>query len=310
MLLTKDYRTYFKVAFDSEEEIERVILENVGLLFGDYSLLLSKSKLQTYGGKGSIPDGVLIDFDSKQWYIIEVERGAHGTWQHIAPQVSKQLTAITNEETKAKLITQAFDAISELKALRELLAEIDIPEMHIHKELQTILAKSPILALPIDEIPDDLEDYLGTLKVEFKLWTIEKYINDKGEIVYSVPDFTEAKGGPAGTESDSPDAQPRQGNLINRVVQAGILNVGDSVYMDYGPKGKPKTHFTGTIRDSGVELDGKVYSPSIAALRCIQSVSLSRTSSNGWVTWKTKDGALINDAYKKLLESEQKKSAV
>jgi Restriction Enzyme Adenine Methylase Associated len=310
MLLTKDYRTYFKVAFDSEEEIERVILENVGLLFGDYSLLLSKSKLQTYGGKGSIPDGVLIDFDNKQWYIIEVERGAHGTWQHIAPQVSKQLTAITNEETKAKLITQAFDAISELKPLRELLAEIDIPEMHIHKELQTILAKSPILALPIDEIPDDLEDYLGTLKVEFKLWTIEKYINDKGEIVYSVPDFTEAKGGPGGTETDSPDAQPRQGNLINRVVQAGILNVGDSVYMDYGPKGKQKTHFTGIIRDSGIELDGKVYSPSIAALRCIQSVSPSRTSSNGWVTWKTKDGALINDAYKKLLESEQRRSAV
>lgn len=310
MLLTKDYRTYFKVAFDSEEEIERVILENVGLLFGDYSLLLSKSKLQTYGGKGSIPDGVLIDFDSKQWYIIEVERGAHGTWQHIAPQVSKQLTAITNEETKAKLITQAFDAISELKALRDLLAEIDIPEMHIHKELQTILAKSPILALPIDEIPDDLEDYLGTLKVEFKLWTIEKYINDKGEIVYSVPDFTEAKGGPGGNETDSPDLQPRQGNLINRVVQAGILNVGDPVYMDYGPKGKQKTHFTGIIRDSGIELDGKVYSASIAALRCIQSVSPSRTSSNGWVTWKTKDGALINDAYKKLLESEQKKSAV
>jgi len=302
MLLTKDYCTYFKVAFDSEEEIERVILENVGLLFGDYSLLLSKSKLQTYGGRGSIPDGVLIDFDSKQWYIIEVERGAHGTWQHIAPQVSKQVTAITNEETKARLITQAFDAISELKALRELLAEIDIPEMHIHKELQTILAKSPILALPIDEIPDDLEDYLGTLKVEFKLWTIEKYINDKGEIIYSVPDFTEAKGGPGGTETDSPDAQPRQGNLISSVIQAGILYVGDSVYMDYGPKGKQKTHFTGIIRDSGIELDGKVYSPSIAALRCIQSVSPSRTSSNGWVTWKTRDGALINDAYKKLFK--------
>jgi hypothetical protein len=310
MLLTKDYRSYFKVAFTNEEEIERVILDNLGLLFGDYSLLLPKSKLQTYGGWGSVPDGVLVDFENKEWYIIEVERGAHGTWQHIAQQVSKQLTAITNEETKAKLVGQAFDAISQLKELRELLLEIDLPEMHIHKEIQAILAKPPILALPIDEIPDDLEDYLGTLRVEFKLWTIEKYINDKGDIIYSVPDVTEARGGPGPGKPESPDAQPKQGNLISRVVLAGILKVGDPVYMDYGPKGKPKTHFTGTIRENGIELDGKVYSPSIAALRCIQAVSPSRTSSNGWVTWKTKDGSLINDAFKRLMDIEAKKSAV
>jgi hypothetical protein len=163
MLLTKEYHSYLKVAFSSEEEIEKVILENIGLLFGDYSCLLGKSKLTTIGGKGSIPDGVLINFESKDWFIIEVERGIHGTWQHIAPQVSKQLTAITNDESRVKLIAQALDVIGQQKDLRDLLLEIDVPEMRIHHELETILSKPPILALPIDEIPDDLEDYLGRL---------------------------------------------------------------------------------------------------------------------------------------------------
>jgi hypothetical protein len=306
MLLTKENHSYVKVAFSSEEEIEKVILEHIGLLFGDYSCLLGKAKLQTIGGRGSIPDGVLINFESKNWFIIEVERGVHGTWQHIAPQISRQLTAITNEESKAKLISQALDVISQQKDLRDLLSEIDIPEMRIHRELDTILSKQPILALPIDEIPDDLEDYLGTLKIDFKIWVIEKYIDEQNKIIYSIPAFNEARGGSGETKVDTPDSQARQGSLMNRVVRAGILRDGDSVYMDYGPKGKAKKHFQGIIRENGIEVDGKVYSPSIAALRCIQTVSSSRNSANGWVVWKTEDGALIDEAFKKLVAMEEK----
>ena len=93
---------------------------------------------------------------------------------------------------------------------------------------------------------------------------------------------------------------------MNRVVRAGILTDGDPVYMDYGPKGKTKTHFEGTIRENGIELDGKVYSPSVAALKCIQIVSSGRKSANGWVVWKTSNGSLIDEAFKKLVEMERK----
>jgi hypothetical protein len=149
-------------------------------------------------------------------------------------------------------------------------------------------------------------DALRTLKVPFKIWIIEKYIDDNNKIIYSIPDFNEAMGGSIETTMDTPDSQTRQGSLMTRVVHAGILNDGDLVYMDYGPKGKPKTHFKGTIRENGIELDGKIYSPSIAALKCIQTVSNSRNSANGWVVWKTADGLLINEAYTKLIEMEGK----
>jgi len=100
MLITKSNKTYSRVSFSSEEEIEKVILDNTKLLFGDFSCLLPKAKLETLGGIGTIPDGILINFQPKEWFIIEVERGIHRTWDHIAPQVSRQITAIVNEATK------------------------------------------------------------------------------------------------------------------------------------------------------------------------------------------------------------------
>jgi hypothetical protein len=93
---------------------------------------------------------------------------------------------------------------------------------------------------------------------------------------------------------------------MSRVVRAGILKVDEPVYMDYGPKGKPKTHFVGRVKEDGIEVDGIVYSPSIAALRCIQKVSSTRNRANGWVTWKTQDGSIIDEAFKKLAEIENK----
>jgi hypothetical protein len=176
MLLTKDNVTYLKVAFSSEEEIEGVILDNIGLPFGDYSCLLPKAKLLTLGGKGSVPDGVLINFQTKEWFIIEVERGVHRTREHIAPQVSKQLTALANDDSREKLIAQALVEVRQRKELRELLLEIGIEDITIHGELQSILFKPPVLALPVDEIPDDLEEWANTLKIDFRIWILERYI--------------------------------------------------------------------------------------------------------------------------------------
>jgi hypothetical protein len=62
------------------------------------------------------------------------------------------------------------------------------------------------------------------------------------------------------------------------------------VHFDYGPKGKSKTHFEGKICSDGIEVDGIVSSASVSALRCIQQISPSRTTTNGWVTWKTANG--------------------
>ena len=56
MLFTPTGTFYSKVQFKTEEEVEKVVVDNFKLLFGDYSILLPKSLIRTSGGKGAVPD--------------------------------------------------------------------------------------------------------------------------------------------------------------------------------------------------------------------------------------------------------------
>ena len=94
---------YSKVQFKTEEEVEKVVVKNFKLLFGDYSILLPKSLIRTSCGNGAVPDGIIVDFKGNRWFILEVERGDHETWGHIAPQIGKQLVAVMNREMKNKI---------------------------------------------------------------------------------------------------------------------------------------------------------------------------------------------------------------
>lgn len=103
MIFTPSGVTYSKVQFQREEDVEKVVIDNFKFLFGDYSILLPKSKIVTFSGKGTIPDGIIIDFKNKRWFILEVERGCHDTWEHIAKQINRQLVAVKNPATKIKI---------------------------------------------------------------------------------------------------------------------------------------------------------------------------------------------------------------
>jgi len=306
MIFNTKGNVFSKIEFKSEEEVENVVIENFKLLFGDYSILLPKSIITTSGGKGTIPDGIIINFQDEQWYILEVERGIHGTWEHIAPQIVKQITAMKNDETKNKIAENCVSQIIKNNDFKELLSEIDIQEIKIHGMINKILKKDPIVALPIDLIPKDLEDWAKSLRVAVKIWLVEKFADIKGNILYNIPDieietFTEE------TKNKNEDRDVYTGDFITKVVNAGLLKDGDKVYFEYGPKGTTKKRFEGIVRVNGIEVDGEVSSPSISSLRCIQKVSPTRTTSNGWKVWKTEDGKLIHNTWIKYLEIEDEK---
>ncbi|WP_407451689.1 hypothetical protein [Fibrobacter sp.] len=121
MLFTPTGTFYSKVQFKTEEEVEKVVVDNFKLLFGDYSLLLPKSLIRTSGGKGTVPDGIIVDFKGNRWFILEVERGDHETWGHIAPQISKQLVAVMHRETKNKIAELCIAEIGKQKKFSRLL---------------------------------------------------------------------------------------------------------------------------------------------------------------------------------------------
>ena len=303
MIFDINGKTYSKIEFNTEEEVENVIINNFKLLFGDYSILLPKSMISTSGGKGTIPDGIIIDFDSKQWYIMEVERGIHGTWEHIAPQINKQITAIQNDDTKVKITENCIIEIQKNKNFIELLSEINISEINIHGEIEKILRKDPIVSLPIDYIPNDLEEWAENLKIKVEIQLVEKFSDKDGNILFNMPDLVIKTSDEKIEKEIKEISDKKPENLLELVVKAGFLSDGEKVYMEYGPKGTKKKRFEGIVHINGIEVNGVISSPSISSLRCIQEVSPTRTTNNGWVTWKTMDGKVINDKCEKYQKS-------
>ena len=297
MIFDNHGHIYSKVEYKNEEEIETVVVNNFNKLFGDYSFLLDKGLIATSSGKGTIPDGIIINFQENVWYILEVELGKHGTWDHIAPQISKQITAMENIETKNKITENCIRQIDKNKKFKDVLSEIDIEEINIHGTINKILKQPPKVALPIDYIPNDLKDWTKTLKVEVMVWLVEKYIDINGNILFSIPDKE------IELENDDDNNEVKiKGDLLTQVIENGLLSEGEELFFEYGPKGKTKTKFTGIVRKNGIDVDGEISSVSVSSLRCIQKISPTRTSSNGWVVWRTEDGKLINELYKKLIE--------
>lgn len=185
---------------------------------------------------------------------------------------------VMNRETKNKITELCIAEIGTQKEFSKLLeSDLKIQQIHVHGFVQKILEKDPIVSLPIDYSPSDLEEWASMQKVDVQIQHIEKYMNGKGEVLYDFPDLEL-------TQEKESLKTTNKSNALYEIVKAGHLNVGDVVHFDYGPKGKSKTHFEGKICSDGIEVDGIVSSASVSALRCIQQISPSRTTTNGWAT--------------------------
>jgi len=86
---------FIEAPFVNEAELEKVVVDNAELIFGSLSIYLDKALFHTPGGTGTIPDGFVVDLESKKWYIVEAELGHDSVWNHIAPQIAKQIIALT-----------------------------------------------------------------------------------------------------------------------------------------------------------------------------------------------------------------------
>lgn len=239
---------YFRAPFDNEAEIESVVTEYAEYLFGSSIISIPKSKITTIGGAGTIPDGFVIDVESEEWFVVEAELAVHGTWQHIAPQISKQLTAVHSQGTRDLILKLAMELVKSDQNTAAVFAELDIPQLEIHGKLQTILKKSPTIAIPIDAVPSDLQEWARTLKFEVKIWVIEKYkSHNEQSIFYSLPDEN--------VPTLTTNTNKGQQSLVSRlsqpyqdVMEAGLIHDGQTVYLEYGPRGEQKMEFTGILR--------------------------------------------------------------
>jgi len=306
-VLVSPTEQYVRTHFVNEAEIEDLVQQYAEQLFGSSTVYVPQARLTTVGGRGTVPDAIVIDVEREEWFIVEVERASHGTWEHIAPQVSRQLAAVGSPESREVILHLALDLIRQSPNLRQMFVELGIGEIEIHGRLQRILQKVPTVAIPIDGIPKDLREWVQTLRNTVKIWVLEKLVsvNDQSRVLYSIPDenlptLTTAPADPGAVATVRGSAS----QIWEELLEARPELVGESVFLEYGPRGAEKRTFHGIIRQDGIEVNGNVYSPSSTAVLCMKQQGSQRRTANGWIMWKTKHGEFLTDLYEKIQKSE------
>jgi hypothetical protein len=312
MLVFKDTK-FIRSPFDSEAELEQVIVDNYEYLFGPNSFYLPKAKIKTADGGGTIPDGFAIDIGQRKWYLVEAELMHHSVWNHIAPQVTKQLLASTQKSTKRTIIDLSVLSYKSDAYTKEKFNDLNIAEINVRQVVGDILESDPIIGIPIDGVTNDLKEWARTLKYNVKLWVVNKFVelNKPDNIVYEFPEEfkpeldTEEEGKP-----QKSDYIQQYDVALSDLIAANLLAVGEILIMPYKPrKGQPGKYEALILEDGSLELLGQQFSsPSYAALAGIQDAGSDRKTVNGWTSWKTVGGKTIADLREQFLEIKSSQS--
>jgi Restriction Enzyme Adenine Methylase Associated len=311
MLVFKDTK-FVKSPFDNESELEKVIIQNYEYLFGPNSFYLPKAKIKTADGGGTIPDGFAIDIAQKKWYLVEAELVHHSVWNHIAPQITKQILASQQAITKRTLIDLSVEQYRSDVSTKEKFDELEIAEINVRQVLGDILDGDPIIGVPIDGVTNDLRDWARTLKYKVKLWLVNKFVefNNPLNVVFEFPEEFKPE---LDTEEEAEEKNTNR--EVNRydveimdLILSNLLKIGDKLYMPYKPRnGQPKRYEATILEDGSLALLDRVFgSPSYAALAGINDSGSTRQTVNGWTSWKTTDGKLLSELRDQYLLQEER----
>ena len=130
-MIILDDKKLIEAKFRNEQELEDVVVANSEHFFGPTSVFIPKAKIKTADGTGTIPDGFAIDLASRSWYVVEAELGHHSIWTHIAPQVTKQLLAISRSETRQlleEILSNGAGNLSRRRARKQLRDDVRVEQ--------------------------------------------------------------------------------------------------------------------------------------------------------------------------------------
>jgi Restriction Enzyme Adenine Methylase Associated len=308
MLIFKDTK-FIKSPFDSEAELEKVVVDNYEYLFGPDSFYLPKTLIKTADGAGTIPDGFAIDIGERKWYVVEAELGHHDVWNHIAKQVSKQVVASLQLTTKQKLEDISAEMYEKNEYTKEKFTSLGITSVNVRKIIRDILQEDPIIGIPIDNIPNDLKDWARQQRHKVKLWIVSKFVelNNSTNVVYEFPEEFKPE-----LDTAQEAEQPTVNAEINRydvevidLIARGLITVGDKLFMTYKPRNGEQKRYEGVVTNDGsIEVLNQAFSsPSYAALAGIQDAGSDRQTVNGWTSWKTVYGKTLAELREQLLNT-------
>ncbi len=188
---------FAKSPFTSEDELNKMVPANVDYFFGPSSFCLSGELISNKDGFEVFTDGFAVDLANRQWFIVNSSLAGDNVWNHIVPQVVRQLVAADQSTTKQLIIELIIQQLREDSGIMKKFNDEGFGKEdegvfldEIREVLGEIFGKKPVIGMPIDSISNDLRDWAGTLKSNVKLCIIEKYAESGNpeNIIYEIPE--------------------------------------------------------------------------------------------------------------------------
>jgi len=162
VIVTRD-GTYHLYKYNNENDLERMVVEHSIEIFGKDTVYFDlKRKISSKSGRGTIPDGYVIDLKQNKCLM-----------GHIQPQIAKFIMALDNEKTTSKLVDEFYNEIPE--------------SIKIDKERLKSIVKNWGIIIVIDEVGDPMKEINPLLE-------IVNFLSKHGE-VKAIPFQTYCKNG-------------------------------------------------------------------------------------------------------------------
>jgi len=195
--LFSNNKRFQKYNFKTESELEALISNNSKLLFGDRSVYIDVKKRINSGELGkTIPDGLLFDLsdiENPKFFLVEVELAKHSFFNHIFPQITKFFAFIREGNAfQSDLISYLYKFIESDQKLSSSFKNF-IGCQELFKFLKDTVENSTEILILIDELKPEFKEikdtYTDTWDKYVQILTVNKYYNEKNEIIQIEPDF-------------------------------------------------------------------------------------------------------------------------
>ena len=181
-----------EIKFNSEKELEELILANSKTLFGENTLLFNdKNEVRNE----RFPDKFLIDFSNSEKsriYLIEVTLPELSFGQCFV-QITHFFAILRNKKNHEELIWKLYEIINSNKELKKELQALITKDLEIPALLANLLDNRPLVLLITSgeksELPVLVETYTDTWGKMFKSIIIKKYDSDNEATHLMIPTF-------------------------------------------------------------------------------------------------------------------------
>jgi len=181
----------------------------------------------------SIPDGFVVDIAARRWFIVEAELASHSVWNHIAPQIAKQIIA-ASQPTSRRLFTElVVSRVKENASFREKFEDLEISEIDIRQFLADIFESNPIVGIPIDDVGSDLREWAQTLRSELRLWVIRKLVEfgNPSNVIYEIPEEYRPVLDTSPDSDQSAEGYRYYDVTLTNLIESHLLDAGQSLFM-------------------------------------------------------------------------------